>query len=115
MKCFKIFFKHTWHPQQVDHPLRFDQGKMETNSPGETELSEMKTVTMSSMNVTASNPNHSNDHQCRNGTCKMSTIRHNPQPESPWHYLKTVFLISVIIALIIWIIVYTLLVQYKVL
>ncbi|XP_043480496.1 uncharacterized protein LOC122510128 [Leptopilina heterotoma] len=98
----------------MDRPLRCDQGKMETNPSGETELSEMKIVT-SSIGVTATNQNHSEDHQCRNGTCKISRIRNNQQPENPWHYLKTIFLISVIIALIIWIIVYTLLVQYKVL
>jgi hypothetical protein len=33
------------------------------------------------------------------------------QPESPWHYLKTIFLITTVASLIIWVLVYTVLSQ----
>lgn len=49
---------------------------------------------------------------CQNGGCKNWGTR--GVPESPWHILKTIFLISIIVTLIIWILIYTLLATYQI-
>ncbi|XP_023245341.1 uncharacterized protein LOC106646767 isoform X1 [Copidosoma floridanum] len=53
---------------------------------------------------------------CHDGACKSRAQRHQPvhRLESPWHHLKTVFLVSIIISFIVWIVAYVLLVQYGV-
>ncbi|XP_077279565.1 uncharacterized protein LOC143906990 isoform X3 [Temnothorax americanus] len=89
-----------------------------------TELGEVR-VTAPSSNVATSMPStaHPNGNDaatpCKNGGCKVwrsSRVDGGElRPESPWHSLKTVFLISVILAFLLWIIVYTLLDRYRIL
>lgn len=88
-----------------------------------TELGEVKIIvpennvatSMSTMAHTSSSENA----PCKNGGCKVwRSSRSNggePRTESPWHSLKTVFLVSVLVAFLLWIIVYTLLDQYRIL
>ncbi|XP_011695326.1 PREDICTED: uncharacterized protein LOC105454428 [Wasmannia auropunctata] len=134
MRCFESFFKHTWRPQQVhqmDSPSRFEPT---ANKPAEmqrhfaagetTELGEVRVIGPSS-NVATSTPSTahtsgSNATPCKNGGCKVWRSTRvgggsEPRTESPWHILKTVFLVSVIVAFLLWIIVYTLLDQYRIL
>jgi hypothetical protein len=42
---------------------------------------------------------------------KSTTTR---QPDSPWHYLKTIFLVITVASLIVWVLVYTVLSQMAV-
>lgn len=35
-------------------------------------------------------------------------------PDSPWHFLKTVFLVAIVVSLIVWVLVYTVLSQLAV-
>ncbi|KAL0129319.1 hypothetical protein PUN28_004192 [Cardiocondyla obscurior] len=133
MKCFESLFKHTWRPQQVhqmDPPSRFEPTTKKTvevhrHAAGETtELGEVK-VTLPSTNVPTSTPSTAqasgnSSTPCKNGGCKViwrsSRVGGGePRAESPWHSLKTVFLISVIVAFLLWIVVYTLLNQYRIL
>ncbi|XP_024867507.1 uncharacterized protein LOC112451834 isoform X1 [Temnothorax curvispinosus] len=140
MRCFESFFKHTWRPQQVHQVHQMDlSSKFEPRTKktaaevhrhladraGETtELGEVR-VTAPSSNVATSMPStaHPNGNDaaapCKNGGCKVwrsSRVDGGElRPESPWHSLKTVFLISVILAFLLWIIVYTLLDQYRIL
>ncbi|KAL6266973.1 hypothetical protein P5V15_000057 [Pogonomyrmex californicus] len=130
MRCFESFFKHTWRPQQVhqmDSPAKFEPtrktAEVHRHAAGETtELGEVR-ATAPSSNVVTSMPSsvtHSSSSgvaPCRNGGCKIwrSSRIGEPQAESPWHSLKTVFLLSVIVAFLIWIVVYTLLDQYRIL
>ncbi|KAK9298430.1 hypothetical protein QLX08_008223 [Tetragonisca angustula] len=114
MRCFKSFFQHTWHPQQMESPSRFELTKAEVESGEETELGEVK-VTLPTSTVATSTPVQPGAIPCRNGGCKSWTNRAESRMESPWHFLKTIFLISVIVALILWIIVYTFLAQYRIL
>lgn len=114
MKCFKSFFKHTWHPQQMESPPRCQPGKAEGAGAGETELGEIKVTTPMS-NVASSTGSRVGSVPCQNGGCKVWRSRVEPRAESPWHLLKTIFLISVILALILWVIVYTVLAQYQIL
>ncbi|XP_063974368.1 uncharacterized protein LOC135161037 [Diachasmimorpha longicaudata] len=111
MKCFKLFFKHTWKPQQMDNPAHLNGSKSsEIDLPG-TELGEVR---MSLPTPAASSSRPIGGGPCYNGPCKIPmNIQH--KPESPWHSLKTVFLVSCIVALIVWIIVYTILSQYELL
>ncbi|KYM79385.1 hypothetical protein ALC53_10180 [Atta colombica] len=130
MRCFESFFKHTWRPQQVhqmDSPSRFELAKtaeVHRHGAGEiTEMGEVK-VTAPSSNVATSmpsttHPSGSDAMPCKNGGCKVwrnSRVGGSePHTESPWHSLKTIFLISVIVAFLLWIIIYTLLDQYRIL
>ncbi|XP_018369242.1 PREDICTED: uncharacterized protein LOC108765173 isoform X2 [Trachymyrmex cornetzi] len=128
MRCFESFFKHTWRPQQMDSPSRFalatKTAEVHRHAAGETtELGEVK-VTAPSSNVATSmpstaHPSGSDAMPCKNGGCKVwrsSRIGGSePHAESPWHSLKTVFLVSVIVAFLLWIIIYTLLDQYRIL
>ena len=112
MRCFKNFFQHTWHPQQMESPSRFELTKTESPSGEETELGEVKLTMPSSSVATQVQPGSI---PCRNGGCKSWTSRGEPRLESPWHILKTIFLVSVIVALVLWVIVYTFLAQYRIL
>lgn len=127
MRCFESFFKRTWRPQQVhqmDPASRFEPTTKRTaevhhHATGEamTELGEVKVAASSS--IAMSMPHTSGDPApCKNG-CKIYRSNRDgggePRSESPWHSLKTVFLVSVIVAFLLWIIVYTLLDQYRIL
>lgn len=103
---------------------RCELTKTETKGAEETELAEVKT-TLPTNNVATSTgklASYQNGQQvqpgsipCRNGGCKSWSGRSESRLESPWHFLKTVFLISVIVALVLWVIVYTFLAQYRIL
>lgn len=97
----------------MESPSRFELTK-EVQSVDETELGEVK-VTPPTSSVATSTPAQPGSIPCRNGGCKSWTSRAESRMESPWHFLKTVFLISVIVALVIWVIVYTFLAQYQIL
>ncbi|XP_016770105.1 uncharacterized protein LOC725578 isoform X2 [Apis mellifera] len=114
MKCFKKFFQHTWHLQQMESPSKFELTKTEVQIADETELGEVKVMPLTS-NVATSTPVQPGGIPCKNGGCKSWASRAESRMESPWHFLKTIFLISVIVALILWVIVYTFLVQYQIL
>ncbi|XP_054014442.1 uncharacterized protein LOC128895677 [Hylaeus anthracinus] len=90
----------------MESPSRFELTKTKTQSMDEMEFGEVKTS-----NVATSTPVPSGSIPCRNGGCKGWTST----AESPWHFLKTVFLISVLVALVLWVIVYAFLTQYKIL
>ncbi|OXU30837.1 hypothetical protein TSAR_009876 [Trichomalopsis sarcophagae] len=96
---------------RMDNPKRLSSPAKACNarSANETELGELK-VEPHEVQVVQGVP-------CHNGACKSSPVKGRPEHrlESPWHHLKTLFLVSMIIALIIWIIVYVLLNQYNVL
>ncbi|KMQ87832.1 hypothetical protein RF55_12788 [Lasius niger] len=84
-----------------------------------TELGEVK-VTAPSSSIATSTPHTSGDPApCKNGGCKVWRSNCDGggerRSESPWHSLKTVFLVSVIVAFLLWVIVYTLLDQYRIL
>lgn len=98
----------------MESPSRFELTKAEMQSEEETELGEVK-VTLPTSTVATSTPVQPGTIPCRNGGCKSWTSRAESRMESPWHFLKTIFLISVIVALILWIIVYTFLAQYRIL
>lgn len=107
---------------QVDPPSRFEPSKTEMrHHTGETELGEMQVITLPTNNIaTSSLPStttspHIGELSCRNGGCKVRRNRTEPRLESPWHTLKTIFLVSVIVAFLLWVIVYTLLDQYQIL
>lgn len=122
MRYFQSFFKHTWRPQQVhqmDAPSRFEPTKTaEMRHTGETELAEVRVTTAppaSSVAISTLGPMTKTELPCRNGGCKVWRSRSEPRTESPWHTLKTVFLVSVIAAFLLWVVVYTLLNQYRIL
>ncbi|XP_011874441.1 PREDICTED: uncharacterized protein LOC105565670 isoform X2 [Vollenhovia emeryi] len=137
MRCFESFFKHTWRPQQVqmDPSSRSElktkkTAKVLRHAAGEiTELDEVRVSAPNSNVATSmSSTAHPSDNDasasatpCKNGGCKVwrSSRVGVGEPrtlaESPWHSLKTVFLVSVIVAFLLWIIVYTLLDQYRIL
>jgi len=111
---------------QMDSPSKFDPTTKKTaevhrHAAGETtELGEVK-VTAPSSNVATSMPStaHTSSSDavpCKNGGCKIwrssRVSAGEPRTESPWHSLKTVFLVSVIAAFLLWIIVYTLLIVH---
>ncbi|KAL6424054.1 hypothetical protein ACFW04_009745 [Cataglyphis niger] len=84
-----------------------------------TELGEVKVIAPSS-SIATSTPHISDaPAPCKNGGCKVWRSNRDgnsePRSESPWHLLKTIFLISVIVAFLLWVIVYTLLDQYRIL
>ncbi|XP_076385242.1 uncharacterized protein LOC100875244 isoform X3 [Megachile rotundata] len=97
----------------MESPSRFELTKADDQSADETELGEVKASPPTS-NVATSTPAQPGSIPCRNGGCK-SWNRGETRLESPWHFLKTVFLVTVIVALVIWVIVYTCLAQYRVL
>ncbi|KAK2579116.1 hypothetical protein KPH14_001287 [Odynerus spinipes] len=113
MKCFKTFFKHTWHPQQMNNNNLsvLEATKANIRSTNEMELKEVNVVvpTKSVATLTVVQPGSI---PCQNGGCKNWGTR--GVPESPWHILKTIFLISVIVTLIIWVLIYTLLATYQI-
>ncbi|XP_011498786.1 PREDICTED: uncharacterized protein LOC105362935 isoform X2 [Ceratosolen solmsi marchali] len=80
-----------------------------TRDTGDTELGEMKVVAGVVPVV--------EDVPCHSGACKSAVTKIWPDHrlESPWHYLKTLFLISMIVALVVWILIYVLLSQYELL
>ncbi|XP_058809664.1 uncharacterized protein LOC131674872 isoform X3 [Phymastichus coffea] len=117
---FKGFFRRTWHPQQMESEGRFSCGDLppkqcsNTRAIHETELGVLK----SSVHETSSSPPSGSRAgvACHNGACKAHGLRPpHHRIENPWHYLKTIFLVSIIFAFIVWIIVYVLLTQYEVL
>lgn len=97
----------------MDDGSRFAGKISELQNSSETELGEVK-VTTSTSSITTSTPIQVIGTPCKNGACKNFRPRPEPRAESPWHMLKSVFLVSVIVALFIWVIVYTLLAQYKI-
>ncbi|XP_076684847.1 uncharacterized protein LOC143377478 isoform X2 [Andrena cerasifolii] len=99
---------------QMESPSRFELTKTESPNGEETELGEVKS-TMPSSSVAAASQVQPGSIPCRNGGCKSWTSRGEPRLESPWHVLKTIFLVSVIVALVLWVIVYTFLAQYRIL
>ncbi|XP_015608342.1 uncharacterized protein LOC107274093 isoform X2 [Cephus cinctus] len=116
IKYFKGFFKHTWHLQQMDNPTFENVNKAEGRCTAGTELSEVKVgVSTATSTAATSTPVLSRSIPCGNGGCKATRSHGEARPESPWHLLKTIFLVSVIVALVIWVIVYTLLAQYRIL
>ncbi|XP_012269485.1 uncharacterized protein LOC105693854 isoform X2 [Athalia rosae] len=119
IKCFKRFFKHTWHPQQMENASFGNDSKSVAETAGDTELGEVKVQVVPTASVATSTPTTSpalpEGIPCGNGGCKTSRSRGEPRPESPWHQLKTIFLVSVIVALVIWVVAYTLLTQYQIL
>ncbi|XP_050477181.1 uncharacterized protein LOC126867085 [Bombus huntii] len=98
----------------MESPSRFELTKAEIQNAEETELGEVK-VTPPMSTVATSTPVQPGSIPCRNGGCKSWANRAESRMESPWHFLKTIFLISVIVALVLWVIVYTFLVQYRIL
>ncbi|XP_011157214.1 uncharacterized protein LOC105194154 isoform X2 [Solenopsis invicta] len=114
----------------MDTPSKFEPNSKKPTevhrhgAAGETtELDEVKVNTPSS-HVATSMPSTaytsgSDAAPCKNGGCKVWRSSYigggGPRTESPWHSLKTVFLVSVIVAFFLWIIVYTLLDQYRIL
>lgn len=98
----------------MESPSRFELTKADEQSADETELGEVK-VSPPTSNVATSTPAQPGSIPCRNGGCKSWSNRGETRLESPWHFLKTVFLVAVIVALVIWVIVYTCLAQYRVL
>lgn len=103
---------------QMDSPTRFEPAKCVGAgfNAGETELGEVKIIVPTSSIATSTIIEESTGSiPCGNGGCKTSRSRGEPRHESPWHKLKTIFLVSVIVALVVWIIVYTLLAQYQIL
>ncbi|XP_076166162.1 uncharacterized protein LOC143146040 [Ptiloglossa arizonensis] len=94
----------------MESPSRFELTKPEVHSADETELGEVNTS-----NVATSTPIQPGSIPCKNGGCKSWSNPGESRLESPWHFLKTVFLVSVIVALILWVIVYTFLAQYRIL
>lgn len=110
----------TFNPFQMEPPTR-KTAEVHRHAAGEvTELGEVRvqTAAMASTASTA-HPSHAKAPcEARNGGCKGGIWRSGgtePRTESPWHSLKTVFLLSVIVAFLLWIIVYTLLDQYRIL
>lgn len=99
---------------QMESPSKFELTKTEVQIADETELGEVKVMPLTS-NVATSTPVQPGGIPCKNGGCKSWASRAESRMESPWHFLKTIFLISVIVALILWVIVYTFLVQYQIL
>lgn len=98
----------------MDNPGRFSSPTKSCNarSVNETELGELK-MTSQEIQVVGS---VGQGVPCHNGACRSSIKgRAEHRLESPWHYLKTLFLVSIIIAFVVWIIVYVLLAQYNVL
>lgn len=98
----------------MESPSKFELTKTEVQIADETELGEVKVMPLTS-NVATSTPVQPGSIPCKNGGCKSWASRAESRMESPWHFLKTIFLISVIVALILWVIVYTFLVQYQIL
>ncbi|KAG6796844.1 hypothetical protein HZU73_07830 [Apis mellifera caucasica] len=98
----------------MESPSKFELTKTEVQIADETELGEVKVMPLTS-NVATSTPVQPGGIPCKNGGCKSWASRAESRMESPWHFLKTIFLISVIVALILWVIVYTFLVQYQIL
>ncbi|XP_015114105.1 uncharacterized protein LOC107039147 [Diachasma alloeum] len=95
----------------MDNPAHLNGSRSSGVDLPATELGEVR---MSLPTPAASSSRHVGGGSCHNGPCKTPMgLQH--KPESPWHSLKTVFLVSCIVALIIWIIVYTLLSQYELL
>ncbi|XP_035732385.1 uncharacterized protein LOC118446161 isoform X1 [Vespa mandarinia] len=160
MKCFRIFFKHTWHPQQMmtmsssktgwDYPY-FDPTEIMTsvyqpasipeeeflprkkqipdthiNNNNSSIFEEMKTnvrstnvMELNEVDVIAPKKNvatltvvQAGSIPCQNSGCRNWGTR--GVPESPWHILKTIFLVSIIVTLIIWVVIYALLAQYHI-
>ncbi|XP_032688133.1 uncharacterized protein LOC116852165 isoform X2 [Odontomachus brunneus] len=116
--------KYRFALDNVDPPSRFEPSKTTEmrHHVGETELSEVQVIaTLPTNNVTmstspsATTSPYTGELSCRNGSCKAQRSRVEPRLESPWHRLKTVFLVSVIVAFLLWVIVYTLLDQYQIL
>lgn len=110
--------RHFLYLLQMDPPSRFESTKTaDTQHVGETELDEVQVIATppdNSVNSTPATLSRIDGLSCRNGGCKIWRSR-DESPESPWHTLKTVFLVSVIVAFFIWILVYTLLDQYRIL
>ncbi|XP_043786811.1 uncharacterized protein LOC122711808 [Apis laboriosa] len=98
----------------MESPSKFELTKTDVQIADETELGEVKVMPLTS-NVATSTPVQPGSIPCKNGGCKSWASRAESRMESPWHFLKTIFLISVIVALILWVIVYTFLVQYQIL
>lgn len=112
-----IHGKFYWSSFQMEN-TSFDAPKSVSPRTEDTELCEVKIVVPTASVATATpttSPPLPEGIPCGNGGCKTSRSRGDPRPESPWHSLKTIFLMSVIIALIIWVIVYTLLTKYQIL
>ncbi|XP_014471664.1 PREDICTED: uncharacterized protein LOC106742858 isoform X2 [Dinoponera quadriceps] len=117
--------KYGYAFDNVDPPSRFGPTKTTEmrHHVGETELGEVQVIaTLPTNNVatptmpsTTTTSPRADEPPCRNGDCKTRRSRVDPRPESPWHTLKTIFLISVIVAFLLWVIVYTLLDQYQIL
>ena len=101
---------------QMESPVRFASAPKPCSVRGvsETELGELRAVATS----TANSPTATDAGvPCHNGACKSSGDKLRPEHhiESPWHHLKSLFLVSIIVALVVWIFVYVMLTQFDVL
>ncbi|KAH0945909.1 hypothetical protein HN011_002455 [Eciton burchellii] len=108
---------------QVDPPSKFElttkkTTRMQQHMSGETtELGEV-VISAATSSIATSTVHTNKDAPCKNGGCKnwrSGRSGNESRSESPWHLLKTVFLISVIVAFFLWIIIYTLLDHYRIL
>ncbi|XP_076247627.1 uncharacterized protein LOC143187351 isoform X2 [Calliopsis andreniformis] len=106
--------KYGYAFESMESQSRFELAKTEMNSTEETELSEVN-MSPATNNVATSTAAQPGNIPCKNGGCKSWMSNGESRLESPWHFLKTVFLVSVIVALVVWVIVYTLLTQYRIL
>lgn len=113
MKCFRIFFKHTWHPQQINNNNSsiFEEMKTNVRSTNVMELKEVDVIAPKK-NVATLTVVQPGSIPCQNSGCRNWGTR--GVPESPWHILKTIFLVSIIVTLIIWVVIYALLAQYHI-
>ncbi|XP_029176859.1 uncharacterized protein LOC114944959 [Nylanderia fulva] len=107
-------------PSSKFEPTTAAVAEVHRHATGEamTELGEVK-VTLPGSSIATSTPHTSGGEPapCKNGGCKVWRSNRNGEQhsESPWHSLKTIFLVSVIVAFLLWVIVYTLLNQYQIL
>ncbi|XP_033331485.2 uncharacterized protein LOC143258717 isoform X2 [Megalopta genalis] len=105
----------------MENLSRLELTKTKPRDAEENELAEVKTasptnnVATSTAKLSSTHPAQPGSIPCRDGGCKAWASRSESRLESPWHFLKTVFLISVIVALVLWVVVYTFLAQYGIL
>jgi hypothetical protein len=120
--CMMRYEQHAYL-SQVDPPSKFElttkkTTRMQQHMSGETtELGEV-VISAATSSIATSTVHTNKDAPCKNGGCKnwrSGRSGNESRSESPWHLLKTVFLISVIVAFFLWIIIYTLLDHYRIL
>ena len=103
----------------MDIPGRYEQSGRSHCGNNDTELNDFKIISLEGTTTTSNNQNNSTI-SCYNGACKHGNQNNNlinekSVPESPWHILKTYFLLIIIVSLILWIFIYVTLTYYKLL